>query len=72
MDNWTPSIDHVLLDYRTTPHTATKARPFDLFLGYKAKGYLPFDNSNTFKNDHKFKAKTKIRFDKKPLTVVFL
>ena len=28
---WTSSIHHVLFDYRSTPHTGTGARPFDLF-----------------------------------------
>jgi len=65
MNKWTTSLEHVLLDYRTTPHTATKERPFDLFLGFKAKGYLPFVKSNCQSSDVEYKCKTKAHFDKK-------
>jgi len=65
MHNWTSSLEHVLLDYRTTPHTATRERPFDLFLGFKARGYVPFSKHVNVSSDVAFKARSKLYFDRK-------
>ena len=39
--SWVRGLDHCLLDYRTTSHSATGSRPVDLFFPFNVKGFLP-------------------------------
>jgi len=67
-NEWVKSIDHVLLQYRTTPHTVTKCRPVDLMFSFNARGYLPhqpFETSKAVESDLAAKEVTKARLDKK-------
>lgn len=45
MTDWTDSVNHCLLDYRTTSHGATGCRPVDLFFSFKSVGYMPSGQS---------------------------
>ena len=72
MNQWVSSLNHVLLEYRSTPHTSTKTEPFDLFLGFKAKGYLAirdFQKKNV--TDFAQKDKTKSRLDRSCIDRLF-
>jgi len=67
---WVKSIEHCLLEYRTTPHSSTKARPVDLLFAFRVRGYLPFSSvSQSFKrnavcNDLEAKERIKERIDR--------
>ena len=66
MNFWIASINHCLLDYRNTPHSATKERPMDLFLGFKAKDYLPYKTQNVDKTvnvELKYKETSNAKFE---------
>ena len=53
-NQWSQSVNHCLFDYRTTPHSTTNCRPVDIFLAFKAKGYMLSDGcKQTSLNDIK-------------------
>ena len=72
MDKWTTCLNHCLLDYRTTPHSAINCRPVDLFFSFRVHGYLPSSPIEPkTKNDIKAKEISKVRFDNKARNRVF-
>jgi len=66
---WVDSIEHCLLDYRTTPHASTDARPVDLFFCFNVRGYLPssenVDKLGAVDKEFRYKGRTKENFDRK-------
>ena len=74
INRWKDSIDHCLLDFRTTPHSATDTRPVDLFFAFNVRGYIPSSDENKSKalsNDFAYKYKTKKFLDRKSVDRVF-
>ena len=73
---WTSAIDHTVLEYRTTIHSALKERPVDVFFAFNVRGYIPHRSSksdvrNVPINDMRSKFKNKQYFDKKALNREF-
>jgi len=68
---WMIAINHSLLTYRLSHHSATQHRPVDLILNFNARGFLPTQPRSTIskksaiENDLRYKEKNKAVTDKR-------